>query len=69
VLFRLIRFYGPPSVRCNFVPSASEYQPPGSDHLLRSMQAASGVNAAGAVEPAISADEVSMDLSLTQRSA
>jgi hypothetical protein len=49
-------FYGPPSGRRDLVPSASKGQPSGSNHLLRSLEAASRVSAARSVEPAISGD-------------
>lgn len=43
-------------------------QPPSSDHLVRSLNAANRTTAAGVVDPASSGNEISVELSLTQRS-
>lgn len=43
-------------------------QPPSADHLVRSLNAANRTAAAGVVDPASSGNEMSVELSLTQRS-
>jgi hypothetical protein len=43
-------------------------QPPSSDHFVRSLNAANRTTAAGVVDPASSGNEISVELSLTQRS-
>ena len=51
------------------VPAALKDQPAQSHHLLGSLWTTNWVIAAGAVQPAISSDEVSVKLSLMQRAA
>ena len=53
---------------CDLVSVASAYKPPSSNHLQRGLHAANGATAAGVVDPTSSGNEVSVDLSPTQRS-
>jgi hypothetical protein len=48
--------------------SRSAYKPPSSNHLQRSLHAANGATAARVVDSTSSGNEVSVELSLTQRS-
>jgi hypothetical protein len=53
---------------CDLVSVASAYKPPSSNHLQRGLHAANGATAARVVDPTSSGNEVSVELSLTQRS-
>jgi len=53
---------------CDLVSVASAYKPPSSNHLQRGLHAANGATAAGVVDPTSSGNEVSVELSVTQRS-
>ena len=66
---KFVRFGGLSSFRPNLVSALSDYQPTGSDHVLRGMRATNGITTARMIEPVTSGDEVAVYLSLTQRSA
>jgi hypothetical protein len=53
---------------CDLVSVASAYKPPSSNHLQRGLHTANGATSAGVVDPTSSGNEVSVELSLTQRS-
>jgi hypothetical protein len=52
----------------DLVPSIMLHQQPGSHHLFRRLHAANRAIAARVIEPAGSADEASVQVSLTKRS-